>query len=457
MECFHGTLINDTWGEIEQYYNWGITDHHPFFDTLIIGFTICGIAKSTAVTHWQRAFFIFMILQAILTAISFAYTIYYSKKKLNLNNKILTVILAFYCLIPVFPLMVQTVSKDALFSWIYVLFLVNFIELVRTKGDYLKSVKGFICTFIISLLCILTKKVGLYVVLGSYIILLFFEIKRIKKLGFIIIGLLLVSFVIEPKLFVKMNIIKGGKQEMFSLPFQMTANYVKTYPNDVKKDEEKVLEKVLNYDTLAKDYNPVFADPIKGFVQKGEDKDYIDYIKVWIKQGLRHPDSYIKATGAMFSGIFSFEEYKPLTDMEHHTQLNPDIFDENAWIRSERFQKSSNFISKVYDNFYNIKFIGKIFSWGFFTVLIPMFCFITLFKYRKNNNKIHSTLIIIPLVLSVLLGICLAPVNAANLEGKRYLYPIIYTLPMTIMWCFYCIKNNLELKNENLNKGENDE
>lgn len=140
---YPGTMINDSWGQLSQYYYQAFSDHHPIFDTIIIGFMILGLAKSTYIPNWHRAFFIFVIIQAILTAFSFAYTIYYSKKKLNINNKILTIVLLFYCILPVFPLAVQTISKDAIFSWIYVLFMVNFIEIVRTNRRNIKKFKRF--------------------------------------------------------------------------------------------------------------------------------------------------------------------------------------------------------------------------------------------------------------------------------------------------------------------------
>ena len=40
-------------------------------------------------------------------------------------------------------------------------------------------------------------------------------------------------------------------------------------------------------------YDPLFADPVKGYTQMAESSDYKDYIIVWLKQGLRHPMTYI--------------------------------------------------------------------------------------------------------------------------------------------------------------------
>ena len=230
--------------------------------------------------------------------------------------------------------------------------------------------------------------------------------------------------------------------------FQQTARYVKENPKDVTKKEKDVLSKVLDYDTLAKSYNPINADLVKGYSQKGKDEDYKEYVKVWLSQGFRHPISYIKATSAMLSGSFSLTEYKPLMDMSWHVQLKTSFIDEAVTIRSGIFNKTSNLINKLYGNL----LIGKIFSYGFWVSLAPAFICITLIKYRKNLEKIKALLVVVPLLLSIILGIWLAPVTASYDEGMRYVYPIIYTIPLTILWCSYCIKNcsSNDIKNNNM-------
>ena len=71
----------------------------------------------------------------------------------------------------------------------------------------------------------------------------------------------------------------GGKQEMLSIPFQQTARYVKYYGNDVSNGVEKVIRKVLDYDTIGKNYDPDLSDPVKNtYKQKDEYlKDYLTY------------------------------------------------------------------------------------------------------------------------------------------------------------------------------------
>ncbi len=306
----------------------------------------------------------------------------------------------------------------------------------------MKSFKGFITTFLLSMLCLLTKKFGGYLVILSFAFLIFFEFKNVKKLGFIIAILLVYMLIIEPKLFEA-----GGKQEKFSMFFQQTANYVKKYPNDILDNEEVVLKKifgVFRLKSLSKKYNPVNADYVKGYKQRANDGEYNNYIKVWLIQGLRHPDAYVGAFCSMACGSFSTLKYKPLVSMkENHDRIDNTFVSEDVVYRYGFFKKSSDFISNLYDKIYNIKVIGKIFSWGFWATLAPVFLIITTIKYRKNCNNVKSFVVLIPLILSIVLGIWFSPLSASyNEEGARYLYPVIYTIPLTLLWCFYCIKNN---------------
>ena len=92
------------------------------------------------------------------------------------------------------------------------------------------------------------------------------------------------------------QIIPGGKQEMLSLPFQMTARYVKNYEDEITEEEYIVLDKVLTMEDLVDRYDPINADPVKDYYQKGEDSDYVEYIKVWFKTGF-------KTSRHLYSGI----------------------------------------------------------------------------------------------------------------------------------------------------------
>ena len=59
---------------------------------------------------------------------------------------------------------------------------------------------------------------------------------------------------------------------MLSIPFQQTARYVKYYGNDVSTEEEKVIRKVLDYDTIERIMIQIFSDPVKEYLQNRKDE-----------------------------------------------------------------------------------------------------------------------------------------------------------------------------------------
>lgn len=438
---YPGTASNDTWGQFSQFYSLKnkyhyLKDNHPILTTIIIGIIIVPLSKITG--KWHVFMFLYVILQAIATSIAFSYSLVYAKEKLKLNNKYIIFFLVLYCILPIFPCSIQAINKDALFSWIYVLFFINYIEIVRTNGECLNDNKTVYKIIVLSILACLTKKVGMYVVIISIAIMFLTQITNKKRLLIPFVIIIVFMKIIMPFTLETFEIQKGGEQEKYSMLFQQTARYLKYHRNDVTEDEKQIIEEVIgkSVDNIAEVYNPIFADPVKGYTQRTQTENYKKYILVWLKQGLRHPVTYLDATGAMISGWISFKEYKPLMNMEWHSQLKTNIVDESVTVRTLT-NKSANFIQDTYDKIYDIPLIGILLTPGLYTVLIPSFAFITTIKYRKKNLYWVG---IIPLIVSIILGCFLAP-DSGNTEGQRYLYPITYTTIITLMWVIYCMKS----------------
>lgn len=439
---YPGTLINDTWGQLQQFMlfssgNGGLSDHHPITDTFLMGGFIIPLVRLTG--KWREVIFLYVLLQALFTSFAFACSILYLYRKLKLNSKFVMILLLFYCFLPCFPASVQTVSKDALFSWIFVLFFIFFLEVVRSGGEVLKKIKFLFFLSVLAVACCLTKKIGTYVVIISIVLLILVQKKNRIKMLFPLMSVLVIMLLCIPMLQDKFDIKPGGKQEMLSLPFQQTAKYVKDYGADITDEEYEILDKVLTMSDLADRYNPTNADPVKDFYQKGDDEDYIAYLKVWFHQGLRHPDAYIDAFASMISGWFSWTKYDPLMSMEWHNQLNPDMIPE--WVSTrDASEDSAIAYEEMYHNLYKIPVIGIFLTYGLYSALIPAFAVGTVFR-KRQNKKTAYWLATVPLLLSIVLGCWLAPLSI-HFEGRRYLYPVVYIAPIIIAWCVYIYKED---------------
>ena len=454
---YPGTLINDSWGQINRVLalqdgEWGFSSHHPMFDTFFISIIIIPIQMITG--SWHFGFFAYVIIQALCTSLVFAYSVKYMREKFSQGNLASFIFLLIYCLFPVFVACIQTVSKDALSAWIYLLFVINFVEIIRSRGASLTNKRFLINFIVVCAFCVLTKKVEVYIIFGSLLISWFFIKQNRLKLAIAMAIPLVIAFIVTPVFQKTFNVQPGGLQEMFSLPFQQTANYVKEYPNDISEDEKKVLMKVLDYDNLIADYDPTNADGVKDYYQRGEKKDYIEYLKIWTKQGARHPDAYLEAMGTQLSGWFSYALYKPLTNMNWHNQFNSELFNgDTPYNRNEFFSSTANSFDKIIEFIHSIPIVGVVFSYVFFATILPCFIFCTIFKNRKNNKQKYL-LACVPLYLSILMGCYLAPVSV-HLEGMRYLYPVVYTLPIMLMLVVATFQKNDTIEKINGKRKQN--
>ena len=182
------------------------------------------------------------------------------------------------------------------------------MEMVHTYGMALDNKKFFNNILLISIFCALTKKVAVYVIIFSFLATVLAGINNRRKILVITAVIFILMAGIMPAVLRTANVQAGGIQEMFSIPFQQTARYVKDHPQDITQYEKEVLSEVLDFPNLAKKYNPLNADPVKDYYQKAHTIKYWEYLKVWFVQLLRHPFTYMEAFNAMVSGWFSFSE-----------------------------------------------------------------------------------------------------------------------------------------------------
>lgn len=441
---YPGSMSNDGWGQLKQFelafagghiHKYIISDHHPFIDTLIMGAVITPFGQHH---QWQLGFFTYVLLQGVLTSLAFGWTIWFAKNRLHLSEIVQRRLLLTYALWPVFATTVGSISKDTLFSWIFVLFMIIYADIIVTKGDDLRKRSLFWSLLIIGAGCILTKKLGIYIIAISLLVLCL-VIKNNKKrmIGMSIIVLLIAEVVLHAGSNI-LGIVPGGKQEMFSMPFQQTARCVKDHPHSLSGQNRTEVNAILPVNGIAKRYNPSNADPVKGYKDRGTDSQCIAYIKVWLKMGIHYPKSYFNATNAMLAGWFSMYEYKPLVNMSNHNQLDskmisPAVANRHGWAK-----KTGHFVESFYDDLYSFPPFTVFLSYAFYASILPMMITCLIFKNRVKRNWVF----LIPMILSIVLGCWLSPVSAQNTEGMRYLIPVIYILPLMLTISEYLLKHH---------------
>lgn len=105
--------------------------------------------------------------------------------------------------------------------------------------------------------------------------------------------------------------------------------------------------KVLDYDTIGKNYDPDLSDPVKN-TYKQKDEYLQDYFKIWFEMLKKHPTVYIQAT---LNGTYGYWGYMTEIRYPYGYYVQPESMD--------AYQKNIKYIiqkNKIYQRYI---------SWGF--------------------------------------------------------------------------------------------
>ena len=240
-----------------------ITNHHPYFHTILLG-TCIKIGKELFSTNF--GFFLFTILQASTFIFTLSYSIYYLKKN-NINYHYRLILLMIYSFVPFFPFYAITLVKDSLYTCYFLLYLIILHSTLKEGITIKKSIQ----IIIIAVLLFLFRNNGIYTFLLSFPFLLINN----KKVGKYLIIILIVfgsyktyNNIILPSLKVTPTSIR----EALSIPFQQTARYINYHEKDLSEKDKKIINNVLNYKKIKKNYKPELSDPVKNTFNKDSSK-----------------------------------------------------------------------------------------------------------------------------------------------------------------------------------------
>lgn len=405
-----------------------ITNHHPVIHTLLIGSCVklgVSIFNSTNV-----GLFIYSIIQTLILASTLSYTIKFLKE-INVSVNVRKAVLFIYALVPVFPFYAMSPVKDVIFGCLIILYIISIYKFIKLKDKI--NVKTMIKEIILMILITLFRNNGIHIIILSFPFLLLLGRKNLMKYLIIFIVVILSYFTYDKVILPYFKITPGSVREMLSIPFQQTARYVIKNDDKIPKKDKKAIDKILDYDTLKKRYDPEKADDVKNkFNKDATNQDLKNYFKVWFKGLKDDPKTYVEATLNNTYGYF------------YPVKTNWYIYvNENKTINNYGFDYHFNDLNvlrsalMVYGLvFPYIPFLGLIVNIGFNTwILLFMIAYLI---YRKKYKEI---IYLIPSIIVLL--VCFAsPVNTYF----RYALPNVFAMP-TMLLIFLSIR-----KEESLNE-----
>ena len=397
-----------------------ITNHHPVFHTVLLG----GCVKiGTLLGSANLGLFMYSIMQIIILASTLAYTIKYLTK-LKSPNIFKVIMLGMYAFIPVFPLYAMSPVKDVLFGSFILLYIMMLFDLI--KNNNYKWWKYLLLIGVMILVTLLRNN-GIYTIILSFPFLFLISLKN-KKVLLLIFLLVVGSYYSYTKILLpSLKITDGSIREMLSIPFQQTARYVKTYPKEVTKEEQKAIDKILNYDTLAKRYKTNIADPVKNeFNKYATNNDLKKYFIVWLQQLKKHPITYVEATLDNTYGYF----YPNTTNWYIYYKYDKRLSLDNIDYHYNKLDFSRNILQNYGLSYPYIPVLGLFVNIGFTTWLYLYLAYLLL-KQKKSRY-----LIVLSVAFSLILVCFASPVNTYF----RYALPGIFSLPVTMAMLYSILK-----------------
>ena len=441
LVAYPGYFCYDAFEQLSQYFGYqGWNSHHPPFSTFIMG----RITELGLLINDYLGTYLFILFQAVVAAMVISYG-FCLLKKMKTSYWIRSVYVLSVIFVPYYANYVCVFLKDSLYSYSFLLVIIELIYLLIDKSEIALTKKRHLLLWTIGFSgLLLFRNNGIYVGLPLFLALILNVIYKLLRkqidsniaIRSIVVFTLpfIISVVIGTALNSHYSIQKGSIRETLSLPMQQTARYFKEYGAEVTEEERGIIQNVLPYEDLDELYDARISDPVKEkFKLNPTRKELIDYLTVWVKQFFKHPMVYINAT--LNQNYYCFYPFVSNDTCYVNTVTReytwPEYNEVKSALKFKPFELLDPWKDRIYA-FYQMCFeipgLNLLSHPAFYNILLLWLC---IFSIRK---KLYSVLLTaIPLLLSVMI-IILSPV----IQGSpRYAFPIIYALPYILSYYVY--------------------
>ena len=439
---YPGGMNADSWCQAGMYFrvvrpDWGLyefTSHHPPAHTVYFSSII---ALGRKLGSADLGLFAVMLLQDGMHSAVFAYALH-TMRQLGAPRylRVLGLLAAMFS--PFYVTAYPTVVKDNIYSWAILLFVIEVICMLHLGRDYWRRGRHMALLALGVLGSMLMRNNGKYVIWPMVLLLLIVFFVRYRKTGLfrrVVLALLLpvlAANLIQSALMSHYDIEKGSIREALSLPIQQTARYLLERGDEVTAEERAAIAAVLDYDNMARDYFPMESDPVKdAFNPEATAADVLNYLKTWLRMGLKHPLVYVKATvNQSYPLVYPFAECGRLANgtlNRYHLYAAETIGIHDV----EVAPRLNNIRNEFNNDLFYLPFTGLVCS-------IPVHVLVLMFLccYALSRRRWCFLIPALPLLLSV--GIVLL---APGISGTpRYAFPIVYSLPVVMAYYYSLVK-----------------
>lgn len=421
IAAYPASIPPDTETQLIQFMGYEpFTAHHPPVHTCLIG--ICTQLGGWLFHSYNIGLFFALILQYIAMLLIFTYTIHYLEKR-KAPVFILRFQWAVYSLSPLIIGFVGVVLKDVIYSAFFVLFIIFCADFAENPSFSLslRNTAGLVAS---GICVILLRNNGKYVIYPMCLLLFVMTIahhcrnrKQWARALCVLVLPAAVSFLILNSLTLAYCIAPGSIREALSFPFQQTARTVSKHSDELPEEEKEAIDQVLDYSKIGRRYDYKICDPVKAtYREEASGEDLLNYFKIWAKQSIRHPSTYLTATlmqNYPLLCLFDDNSY-------YYYSSNASYNEVDIITPVPAIEKINHAFYQFYGMVHKIPILGWIAHASFYCILLFI-----LTAYVWSRKKYRLFLPLLPLWLSF--GICiLAP---AVINNARYAFPICYSIP----------------------------
>ncbi|MCM1540486.1 MAG: DUF6020 family protein [Blautia sp.] len=418
-----GTIEWDALVQLGDYFgDWARSNHHPYLSSMIMG---------SCVNIGERLFqsdniglFIYTFMQCLVTISIMVYSLALINKW-HVQRGIFITILLFYGLFTVYPSNAYYMNKDSMYSAFCLLLLLLYISFRECEAWSWKRLMGGVVTV---LLIYSYRNNGVYLLLGSCTIWAVDFFVQHKRKAAMFFTVLLVETVIlhigyHGWFMPKYEIAEGRINEALSIPLQQTARYCLEHEEEITEEERVVLAKYFAVDNIEDYYDPEISDAVKGRFLAESGEELREYFALWWEMFIKHPTTYVKATLNNVYGYF-YPAYGEYSNSVGNYRVVPYAPEGISVHFSQWNMRGSYILEEIARGLKETPFIGYLYSMGTYSWIILLITGLCIIRGKKSIMGV-----LLPIGISFL--VCIAsPVNGF----LRYMLPIIYMLPVTVIY-----------------------
>lgn len=235
----------------------------------------------------------------------------------------------------------------------------------------------------------------------------------------------------------KYDYLPAMQREVYSHLLQMTGRVAKVHDETLPENEKEVIDRVMDYEKMVKDYNPIITDGVKfHFREDASQEDYAAYRQLVWKHLKEYPQEYLDAYLNLIYRQFDLRADRGVNvdrrEISHPFYLRSYTNllynqEELEWLNA-----AQEAVENWHYLFPDLPFVGLLMNIGFCTDLLLVLCYVMWHEQKKR-------MIIGLLPALMTFAFCLV----SPVVYIRYALPLNATLPFWFAaWCAHHQNNN---------------